>query len=834
MENAGTCDGLVKLFLLQSKLNPEITHFEFFTKLMAPYLSHINSTDSVYGGSTMSGIHKNAWNSKVLNNSNAFDFAVNPSMDGQGVFNGIDVSCCMRLVHYVLFQGLGVTNDWKKDKHENSSFVSCVHLRNISHMSLGCIELLLHSCCDKAMIPANGGRLHLPVPSPFFESKDEAYVKYDPRLHVDTHQHLMQGQSDNVLCVSARMATYSNWTILEFTSGETALFYMHVLCDIQRMNQATSRAFLFPFPPEAVAHSAFMFDEFYLANRRYIEQLQKDHQKDHLQQDLENKEADLDVPKHLNIFAQAMLCMGESVRFQEFEHKVCCLTNCAISDKRELPCVTFQHGFMFTIVFSDGQMSIRPCSRTQKWDVLLSQNEIQQFLPLPLQDDQENGVNLPSSHFRHVFRHGLCLSMAKDNSPLVTVDISYKDDCKRLPFYMFPVMHFPVLLLLEHNGWLIDSESEHGGKGMLLNNVEYFQKKHYSSLYIRDCEDEWFQANDSLSQAYKVYAQCKILVPDLSMHACFACSESSQVLGFWAQKSSEGQLAYFQSVQHLQQELAGLSFMDTSTFVQSKESAMSGASYLMLQHSEYGLATVRYAPLDPHENLSILVNFHAVKLELKLACDTFKPRLLSAGEETSNELDYIWGLTIENKRQAFVENGCYTVSSMASNAFRDKPDPVLLKMDFITMSRCMLVEGSEIWINITAPIYALMQKQALEQGYRIMLPVTKHLHNSMQGLRYLRGFYVLSGSLHDLAIENNHVRIICVIKHNTAAKRIIEDDNAGPESPVNAHTNIKNTRLVAFTLPVLENGPSQIFSVITHHRNEGAPFYKYLSDAFRA
>ena len=168
---------------------------------------------------------------------------------------------------------------------------------------------------------------------------------------------------------------------------------------------------------------------------------------------------------------------------------------------------------------------------------------------------------------------------------------------------------------------------------------------------------------------------------------------------------------------------------------------------------------------------------------------------------------------------------------MACNAFREKSDPVLFQMDFITMSRCMLSEGSEIWLNITPRIYALMQKQALEQGYRIMLPVTKHLHNSMQGLRYLRGFYVLSGSLHDLAIENNHVRIICVIKHNTAAKRIIEDDNAGPESPVNAHTNIKNTRLVAFTLPVLENGPSQIFSVITHHRNEAAPFYKYLSDA---
>jgi hypothetical protein len=535
--------------------------------------------------------------------------------------------------------------------------------------------------------------------------------------------------------------------------------------------------------------------------------------------------------------------MGESIRFADFEHKQPSMTNCAIQDKREVLCVTLQHGFIFTIVFNDGQMLIQPCSRTQKWDAIMNNRKHEPFVPLPLQEDQENGVLMPSSHFRHLFRHGLCFSTASDNSSLVTLDISYssnKENCKRLPFYMFPVMHFPTLVLLEHNGWLIDSEKggEHAGKGMLLNNVEYFQKQHYSSLYIRDCEDEWFQESFQANDEYKVYAQCKLLVPDLSMHACFASSESSLVLGFWAQKNSDGQLAYFQSIQHIQQELACGSFMDTSIFVQSKDAAcsMSGASYLMIEHSVYGLTAVRYAP-ELHlraeaadDNLSILVKFHAVELELNLACDIFKPRLLSAGEETNNELHYIWGLTIENKSQAFLKDGCYTVSSMACNAFRDKQDPVSLKMDFITMSRCMLLEGSEIWINITSQMYQLMQQQALEQGYKIMLPVTKHLHNFMQGLRYLRGFYVLSGSLHDMAIENNHVRIICVIKHNTSSKRILEDDNPGAESLVNAHTNIKNTRLIAFTLPVLEHNGAEISSVFTRNRNQGAPFYKYLSD----
>jgi hypothetical protein len=490
---------------------------------------------------------------------------------------------------------------------------------------------------------------------------------------------------------------------------------------------------------------------------------------------------------------------------------------------------------MFTIVFSNGRMRIEPCSRTQKWNDILTKNEFEPFLPLPLQDDQENGVELPSSYFRHLFRHGLCFSTAADNSSVVTVDISYKDDCKRLPFYMFPVMHFPVLLQLEHSGWFYN--------GILLNNVEYFQTKHYNTFHVRDCDEEWFRETNA--EAYNVYLQCMARFPELCMHACFASWESCDVLGFWAQTQSDAKLAYYESVDQIKKQFVSGTFMDTSMFVPSKTSTCrsSGTSYLMIEHNEHGLTPVRYVTpalscSEEAPNKHILISFEAVGVEFSVSSDTFKPRLLSAGEETKNDLHYIWGLTIENNNQAFVENGCYTVSSLASNAFCEKSDSVLLQMDFITMSRCMLSEGSEIWINVTPQIYQLIQQQGVEQGYKIMLPVTKHLHNSMQGLCYLRGFYILSGSLHDIAIDNNHVRIICVIKHNTWAKRIIEDDNAGAESLVNTHTNIKNTRLVAFTLPVLQqivtaDGKHLISPIIVRHRNQGAPFYKYLSEAHR-
>ena len=137
----------------------------------------------------------------------------------------------------------------------------------------------------------------------------------------------------------------------------------------------------------------------------------------------------------------------------------------------------------------------------------------------------------------------------------------------------------------------------------------------------------------------------------------------------------------------------------------------------------------------------------------------------------------------------------------------------------------MLIEGSQIWINVNAKLYDNIQRQGLEQGYKIMLPVSKELHDNMQGLRYLRGFYVLGGSLHNTVISNNSVRVICIIAKQPNNRRCDVDDNAGVDSVVNQPLDIKNTRFVAFSLPVLdENGAC----IITRDRNDEAPFYKYL------
>ncbi len=67
MLNAEHTDGLVQSFLLQSDLDVDVSLHAFFSALFRPYLQHKQSEERVYGGPQAPGVHKNAWNTPVLN-----------------------------------------------------------------------------------------------------------------------------------------------------------------------------------------------------------------------------------------------------------------------------------------------------------------------------------------------------------------------------------------------------------------------------------------------------------------------------------------------------------------------------------------------------------------------------------------------------------------------------------------------------------------------------------------------------------------------------------------------------------------------------------------------
>jgi hypothetical protein len=840
VKNAGLCDGALKLFLLQSKMDPSsITEHQFWTKLLTPYLKHTSSTRRVYGGPMAPGKHKNAWSSLVLDKKNMFEFASSPFKNDQGEFKGVHMNICMRLVHYMIMQGLGLTRDWNTTAHDNSSFVSCVHLRNMSHISLGLLSMFLHTCCDKSLIPANSGNLRLAAPTPEFMVKEEAKIEYDARLHTDTHQHMMGGKSDNMLSVASRMANNSNWHTLLFANGESVLWYTPVIRDCVQMSQARTRANLFPFPPESVAHTAFMFDDMFLANRRYIEVLEKQRSSDEMHDDEQA------FHQSENVFALAMLHLGNSMNFELCAHMQPSLTECTVRDAREIPCVTFEHGFLFTIAFRDGWLYLRPTYKTHKWaeSEELQLRENMPFSHLPLQNEQHEVV-LSSAYFFMLFRHGLNCQKVDNHVVSVNVTVNYTDN-KKLPFYMFPVMHFPFLLRLEHSGWSIKDTAS-----LLLNTSEYFYWKHRMDYVFRDSGDTWLL--QKCPEVCKLLGECHAARPAVHIQAYFLDSTSTKVLGFWA--TEKDVQVHFGSTEQVWQQLTKDAFCDTSAFISRQKLNYNAGesveghdlSYLMLECKKHGLVPVcnsdgvegeepfvaRFSYVDDDGNKMEKITRFPNKF------DNTTPRLLPLGEESmqmkqmykqSTSIQNVWGLVIENASGGFLCDGCHTVNSVAFSPCGKHPVPISFEMDFISTSRCMLVEGNELWITITHAVYGMVLQQAKEQGFRIMLPVSEELHTNMQGPRLLRAFYVLGGSVHDKNIDVNTVRLICIIanKKSVPGKQTTQDDNADTDSIVNQEIEQQHTRMIAISLPILDTDRGAVFS---YKRDESLPFYKYFKE----
>ena len=856
MNNAGQCDGILKHFLLQSDLDLEISHYEFFTALMGPYFEFKGIHDTVYGGPDAPGVHKNAWNIPVLEKLNVFEFSSNPHIDHLNQLEGVYVNICMRLVHYVLMQGLGITNDWDKTAHDDSDFVSCTHLRNMSHMTLGILSLLLHTSCEKAMIPCNNGHLRLPLPSPDFESKTESFVQYDSRLHIDTHYHLMAGSSDNMLSIDSRLALNSNWTVINFPSGSSALIYNSVLEAAPQLHNIISISHLLPFPPESMAHISCMYQEMFIANKRTVDQALKN--------------PDFDFVSSENLFAFAMLQLSNSIRFEDVQHIQPSLTNCVMQDVREIPCVTFEHSFLFILTFEKAKLILQPVSPTHAWNRVqnLTNDGFHVFQKPPM----PTKTVLDSCDFFKLFHHGLKVLDTTENFQVV-VDIQYSQE-KRLPFYMFPVVHFPVLVLMQHEGWTMpmpDIYEKFIGSDLFLDTSEIFLKEHIGIFHFRQIDSEtektWLETN------------CPHLLalnsrPELSdTQAYFLSSDTTNALGVWVRFN--GMRMHFDSLHHLMTSMD--KGIDVSLFVQNTQ--IVGEHY-MLHHKQWGLASVRYRCSDQKSSSNMVAsfsyfydksedinfintlkdklatatlelnNFAIQELEEEIAerlrelesqpelreafrdiqvskdFNEFVANIMPLGEGTK-QTNASWGLVVE-ANGAFLCNGCYTVSALLEQPNQQFKSQTY-QMDFITMSRCMLAEGSELWIKINKSTYNLVLKQAEEKGLRLMLPVTSTLHENFpdQPCCYLRSFYVLGGSVHDKPVELNSVNVVCVIasKRSVPGKSSSVDDHATIGSRVNQNISAENTRFVAISLPIFSNEFSPIFD---YSRDSALPIYKYL------
>ena len=336
----------------------------------------------------------------------------------------------------------------------------------------------------------------------------------------------------------------------------------------------------------------------------------------------------------------------------------------------------------------------------------------------------------------------------------------------------------------------------------------------------------------------KLLQECEAAQPLVQICAYFVDEKSTQVLGFWATK--DGVQVHFSSAEQVRQQMATDTFCDTTLFYPQTDTGEQSISYLMLECKKCGLAPVCHTPAgeDPVARFSYFdcEGQHKEKTICitKNFSDT-RPRMIPLGEESlrmstvSTNLKECWGLVVENSAGGFLSDGCYTVSSTACLPSGTEHVSISFEMDFINVSRCILVEGSEVWITVTGAVYDMILQQVKQQGLDIMLPVSQELHAHMEGARVVRAFYVLGGSVHDQGIESNTVRLVCIIanKKSNPGKKTTQDDQPDMDSIVNQQLDQHNTRMIAISLPIINKDGT---AVVSFHRDESLPVYLYFKE----
>ena len=656
------------------------------------------------------------------------------------------------------------------------------------------------------------------------------------------------------------------------------------------VRNARNRHNLFMFPPESVAHMAHSFSQVQACARRYaleafaaLRDAAAPVLNDTIVHERTNTACALRYHNHL---LPAMLMLGRSIGPDEVAHEQCTLTLCSIQDGRELACMSWEHGLIFSARIAKQRVVLKATLATHEWPRVegLSSGNIVAFSPMPFAED----TSVCISEFYELLKHGVCIEGCD-----IFVDVRQpkKPGARSLPCVLCPVVHWPVLLLLVEDGWTTP-----GRHPLRLRPSSEVFHEHSERFTVLTCLAGCTRA--SVAGALAAVALMEKVDENLLWEAvqrylafgnaaslCLS-TDGLQVLGIWG-AHADSSLTFFASVAELWYSL----------FVPGEDEV---CVQLIAAHEEHGLCNVRQLPsgryaarywefLPPSvlrelcdeaarlcaDNQSLTLDDAADELQKEVfgnrrevLCDvrdetamllaeaptvgsrrfrsqtffdfaqcsaTFAPAgdlLLRSPkrESTGRALPLSqWGLVLE-RDAVFLRNGCYAVSAVDP---RSPQSSVLFEMDFATMSRAMLQEGAELWVLVNSTVYSRILKEAHAQGAKIMLPVSQELHARLkqdpQGSRLLRVFYVLGGSSNVEPIEGNSIRIIVVVASKSCAqgRKATADEHADASSPVNGSIGAGNTKMLTICLPLYGEDGSPI---VTYHRDPALPFYRYLKE----
>jgi len=636
---------------------------------------------------------------------------------------------------------------------------------------------------------------------------------YDERIHFDTYASDCGGTTPNLLSVASRQEVVKNWRLEQANMKNNFLIPQRIVNNIIDMQNVQRITEVFPFPPEAMAHCEHIFNIMMVASKRFNSDI------------LHEALAQFQFKDNIvfNELACAMLLYGNSILSSDVNHHIMNFTQSTLQDQRELPFVTWGAcGYMFTLyVDADGRVHVRPVPLTH--DIHTSFNDsFVRFAPLPCDQD----ITFPVQDMSTICQYGLAMEKNARGTDSVsfTKSVHMKDTSELLGFWPFPVVHYPVLVVVKQYMWSVQVS---GSKRLFVASNEYFRQMHWETFLVERVKDEWFvetykELSDLFDQKISEY-QTEVTEDEAQFAFLFAIREnqsSASAKGFWIVFfDSTRQSLYFPTVQSLRAQLQNHSLEDRN--VNSPSRIRMGGNFLMAENIDQTLVEI-----EKLEEGNLMANFHALdKYTFSSDTSSWNPLFIPMGSSTV-KCPLKWGLVVEHNNGKFLHQGNYNIDVTS----RDQAYAVAV--DYINMSRCMVTEGSELWLKLTPALYKSILTQAEEQVMKIMLPVSSQLHEQMQECgeacqRYLRCFYVLGGSHGDKHFIENSIALFITIagKGSPMGHKTSQDDTANYESLVNQHIDTQQCQFLRFRLSFEEHDANEVLSI---QKDDSLPFYKYM------
>jgi len=419
MQNVGKAHGVVQKLIQLCDLDEDASRLDMLSAILRVYFDKYPQQKLRFMQATShNGVLSPAWTAPIIDQEtkvaagDVFTWAVRPREQTQQtlpnlvVYNGLQVSMATDVLFVILGQAMFAA-EWKKSTIQNQIVV---HTRNMANAAQVLVFLMLHTAIPMAYVPAHNGVVVLSEPSHNREHNNRpVMIEYRNYLHIN------YSEGEHCFIDTRRRKPKSYARIKSCHGVELALHKQHLKAN--SLSHSSKKSELFTYPPESMAHIL-----------PYVEHL-RDAVLSHSSRLTTHPFAD-------SSFAFAILEFGRSITAEHVMHIPSTLTECATQE--EIPCLTWQHGFMFVLCVCGQTTKLHPVTPTHP-------DTHDRYSELPLADDY---ISFPTKHISYVAAHGL----VRDDDVIRYQPApcgARQEYTRSLPFLMFPIIQFDTLLLLK-------------------------------------------------------------------------------------------------------------------------------------------------------------------------------------------------------------------------------------------------------------------------------------------------------------------------------------------------------------------------------------------------